>query len=268
MTIINFPSPFRSRWNLREGVSFKFFWILHEYFTSYFTFFTFFPFLSFFFRFFRRLIPDRISKEGKRGKEREIPPWTFKARLKKFLRYESAGEGTKIGGDEKETEGPKIGSSREIYIRPTDRTTEVTHCSRGNGRITFAREPMKRKPRTNSPPFAINFTNERRNGRAISPFREGITVKKIAKRRILEKGEDQNSFPKATVSREKGNVTDFLVFLWIEEVKRGKRAAAKYLFHSIPLPSRCLETIKPSAARIRFPLSRECKSRGTGGNRC
>lgn len=203
-----------------------------------------------------------------RGKEREIPPWTFKARLKKFLRYESAGEGTKIGGDEKETEGPKIGSSREIYIRPTDRTTEVTHCSRGNGRITFAREPMKRKPRTNSPPFAINFTNERRNGRAISPFREGITVKKIAKRRILEKGEDQNSFPKATVSREKGNVTDFLSFLWIEEVKRGKRAAAKYLFHSISLPSRCLETIKPSAARIRFPLSRECKSRGTGGNRC
>ena len=225
-------------------------------------------FLSFFIFFFQILQAFNSWPNIERGQEREIPPWTFKARLKKFLRYESAGEGTKIGGDEKETEGPKIGSSREIYIRPTDRTTEVTHCSRGNGRITFAREPMKRKPRTNSPPFAINFTNERRNGRAISPFREGITVKKIAKRRILEKGEDQNSFPKATVSREKGNVTDFLVFLWIEEVKRGKRAAAKYLFHSIPLPSRCLETIKPSAARIRFPLSRECKSRGTGGNRC
>lgn len=172
MTIINFPSPFRSRWNLREGVSFKFFWILHEYFTSYFTFFTFFPFFSFFFQILQAF---NSWPNIERGKEREIPPWTFKARLKKFLRYESAGEGTKIGEDEKETEGPKIGSSREIYIRPTDRTTEVTHCSRGNGRITFAREPMKRKPRTNSPPFAINFTNERRNGRAISPFREGIT---------------------------------------------------------------------------------------------
>lgn len=149
------------------------------------------------------------------------------------------------------------------YIRRTDRTTGVTHCSRGNGRITFARAPMKRKPRTNSPPFAINFTNERRMDAPFPHFARELRIrKKIAKRRTMGsrkrkiRGGDQRAQKQQFYERKE----TLQISLHFYGSRPRKRATVKYLFDSIPLPSRNYQTKRGSESFL-------CRAKGNQGRK-